>query len=99
MGYIRQLADRVDLANMTPQDQLSSTTYCLANPGQEYVVYFPDGGSATLDLREKGADYAVEWFIPMLNQTIKGTATLQSGDYRVLTAPFTGDAVLYLKRQ
>ena len=66
MGYIRQLADRMNLAKMTPQDRLSSTTYCLANPGQEYVVYFPEGGSATLDLRSVAADYAVEWFIPVL---------------------------------
>lgn len=99
MGYILQLANRLDLAKMTPQNQLSSSTYCLANPGQEYVVYFPGGGSATLDLRKTAADYAVEWFIPILNRTIKGTETLQGGDYRVLTAPFTGDAVLYLKRQ
>ena len=99
MGYILQLANRTDLAAMAPQNRLSSTAYCLANPGQEYIVYFPEGGSATLDLRSEAADYAVEWFIPVLNRTIQGTETLKGGDYRVLTAPFTGDAVLYLKRK
>ncbi len=98
MGYILQLTERIDLAKMTPQGQLSSTEYCLANPGQEYVVYLPDG-TGTLDLRTEAVDYAVEWFIPQLNRTIEGTETLKGGDFRVLTAPFTGDAVLYLKRQ
>lgn len=98
MGYILQLANRIDLAKMTPQNQLSSTRYCLADPGQEYVVYLPDG-TATLDLRTSQADFAVEWFIPVLNRTIKGTETLKGGDFRVLVAPFTGDAVLYLKGQ
>ncbi len=97
MGYILQLANRVDLAKMTPQDQLSSTRFCLANPGQEYVVYLPEG-TATLDLRKTDAEYAVEWFIPILNRTIIGTETLKGGSFRALVAPFTGDSVLYLKK-
>ncbi len=96
LGYIRQLADRIDLAKMTPQDHLSSTKFCLANPGQEYVVFLP-GGTATLDLRKTDAEFTVEWFIPILNRTIKGTETLKGGSFIPLIAPFTGDAVLYLK--
>ncbi len=99
MGYIRQLTERLDLAKMTPLDGLSSTSYCLANPGWEYVVFFPGGGTATLDLQGEKVDYAVEWFIPILNRKLTGEDTLGGGDFKVLTAPFSGDAVLYLKRK
>lgn len=99
LGFIRQLADRVDLVNMTPQNHLSSTSYCLANKGHEYIVYFPNGGSATLDLRSDVVNYMVEWFIPILERTIKGIELLKGGDFQTLTAPFTGDAVLYLQRK
>src|SRR5262245_55206800 len=27
-----------------PHGELASTKYCLANPGQEYLVYLPEGG-------------------------------------------------------
>jgi hypothetical protein len=99
LGYIRDLANRLDLVSMKPMNELSSTAYCLANPGEEYVFYFPEGGTATIDLRADSALYDVEWFIPILDSTLKGTEPVQGGDYMVITAPFTGDAVLYLKRK
>ena len=32
---------RMDLAGMTPRGELTSTGYCLAKPGAEYLVYAP----------------------------------------------------------
>lgn len=98
MGYILALADRIDLAKMTPQDQLCSTRFCLADPGQEYVIYLPER-KGTLDLRNADVEFNVEWFFPIINRTIKGKETLKGGSYRALIAPFTGAAVLYLKRK
>ncbi len=98
MGYILSLANRIDLAKMKPHDQLCSTRFCLANPGQEYVVYLPEG-EGTLDLRKADGEFNVEWFIPVLNRTIKGTETLKGGSYKALIAPFTGASVLYLKKK
>ncbi|AWV97497.1 apiosidase-like domain-containing protein [Arcticibacterium luteifluviistationis] len=98
MGHILALANRIDLANMTPQDQLSSTRFCLAKPGEEYVMYLPEG-TGTLDLRNANVEFDVEWFFPVLNRTIKGTETLQGGSYRAIVAPFTGASVLYLKKK
>ena len=43
MGQARRLAERVNLATMTPHEELASTKYCLANVDQEYLVYLPDG--------------------------------------------------------
>jgi hypothetical protein len=50
IGYTRAYALRMDLASMTPQNDLSSTTYCLANPEREFLVYFPEGDRADIDL-------------------------------------------------
>jgi hypothetical protein len=41
MGHTLTYANKMHLAEMTPQGGLSSTTYCLANPGTEYLVYLP----------------------------------------------------------
>ncbi|MEO9891085.1 DUF6298 domain-containing protein [Aurantibacter sp.] len=98
MGHILALADRIDLVHMTPQDQLSSTRFCLANPGEEYVVYLPEG-KATLDLRDADVEFVVEWFFPVLERTIKGTETLKGGSYKAIVSPFTGASVLYLKKR
>ncbi len=38
MGYTLAFANRLDLAKCLPNNRLASTEYCLANPGQEYLV-------------------------------------------------------------
>ena len=97
MGQIRALANRLDLVHMTPQDQLCSTRFCLADPGKAYVVYLPEG-TGTLDMRNVDAEFNVEWFFPILNKTIKGTETLKGGTFKPIVAPFTGASVLYLRK-
>ena len=96
MGQTLALARKVDLAAMIPQDALSSTTFCLAHPGSEYVVYQPvPGKEFTLDL--VAGTYALEWFNPAAGAVAStGTLTVESGR-RSFTPPFAGDAVLYLR--
>jgi hypothetical protein len=98
MGDTRRYAEKMNLAAMAPRPELSSTRYCLANPGVEYLVYLPEGGNVTLDLCDAPGHFAVEWFLPQVNRTLPGVRPLVGGDYGVTTAPYTGDAVLYLKR-
>jgi hypothetical protein len=38
--------------------------YCLAKPGELYLVYLPHGGSADLDLGGATGTFAVSWFDP-----------------------------------
>jgi hypothetical protein len=52
----------------------------------------------TLDLCADRGQFAVEWFLPQIERTFPGARPLQGGDYAVTTAPYTGDAVLYLQR-
>lgn len=41
-----------------------NSRYCFAKPNEIYVVYSPDGGETTIDLREAEGAYTVDWFNP-----------------------------------
>ena len=97
MGYTLAYAKRMDLASMVPRNDLASTQYCLANPGAEYLVYLPDGGDVTVDLSAVSGTLAVEWFNPNTGLRTDGEPTT-GGASRSFTAPFDGDAVLYIVR-
>jgi hypothetical protein len=96
LGYTMAYAGKMDLAAMVPRPDLASTTYCLANPGVEYLVYLPDGGKVTVDLGAAQGTFTVEWLRPMDGTTTSG-GTTEGGDQRAFQAPFDGDAVLYLR--
>ena len=99
MGYTRTYASKMNLNAMIPRPDLASTGYCLANPaasGAEYLVYFPSGGAATVNLSSAQGSLAVEWFNPASGSTLLG-GSVAGGRVRTVTAPFSNDAVLYLK--
>ena len=98
MGDTRRYAQRMDLARVRPHPEWASSRYCLANPGEEYLLYLPEGGAVTVDLCHAEGPFVVEWFLPQIGRTLPGARPLQGGDYAVTTAPYTGDAVLYLKK-
>jgi hypothetical protein len=97
MGHTRSYADRINLAVMTPRGDLTSTSYGLADPGNEYLIYQPDAGTDfTVDLA--AGHYRYEWFNPSAG-SIAGTGTIDAGGgHKVFTPPFAAHAVLYLKR-
>ncbi|HET6558201.1 MAG TPA: DUF6298 domain-containing protein [Prolixibacteraceae bacterium] len=99
MGYIRNVSTEVDLVNMVPHSELSTTTYCLANPGNEYIIFFPEGGKATVNLSQVKGEMDLQWFIPNLNKSVKGIKTIKGGYFAVLEPPYTGPAVLILKKK
>jgi hypothetical protein len=109
MGDTRTYATKMNLAVMVPRNDLCSSTYCLANPGKEYLVYLPPrrrhsipfvGGFfksvVTVDLSEASGTLSQEWFNPRTGQTV-ATGTTTGGKNQTFTPPFGGDAVLYLK--
>ena len=98
LGYTRAYAERMNLVSMTPRSDLCSSQYCLANPaalGGEYLVYLPSGGNVTVNLTGTPGTVSVEWFRPSNGATTSG-GTVAGGANRSFTAPFSGDAVLYL---
>ena len=99
LGYTRSYALRMNLAAMTPQPNLCSTGFCLANASAatpEYLAYLPSGGSININLNATSKTLNVEWFRPSTGATVSG-GTVNGGATRTLNAPFSGDAVLYLK--
>ena len=96
MGHTRRLAERMNLAAMTPRGDLASSGYCLADPPNEYLVYLPEGGDVTVDLSPAGR-MSTEWINPRTGDASAGEPT--SGRSRVsFTAPGPGDWALYLQR-
>ncbi len=95
MGYALRFAERMELVRMRPMGELASSGYCLANPGQEYLVYLPQGGKVSIDLRAAAHRVRVEWFNPVTGETTEGT-TVAGGGRVELGAPFAGEGVLYL---
>ena len=98
MGVTRRLADRVNLAAMTPRADLATSGYCLANPAKEYLVYLPTGGEVSVDLAGAAGEFQVEWTHPVEGKTVPG-GSANGGAVRRFKAPFDGSAVLHLKSQ
>jgi hypothetical protein len=98
MGDTHRYARRLDLARAVPRGDLTSTGYCLADPGRRYLVFQPDAGAFTLDLADRSATYATEWFDPEASEAVPG-APVRGGAEAALAAPFPGAAVLYLERR
>jgi hypothetical protein len=97
MGHTLTMARRVNLAAMVPRGDLASSGYCLADPGKEYLVYLPSGGEGTVDLSAAARDLVVEWLHPVEGTITPGGKTA-GGAKRAFTAPFSGDAILYIHR-
>ncbi len=97
MGNTRTYALRINLASMTPRNELASTEFCLANPPWEYLVYLPEGDEATLDLSAATGAMTVEWMRPVEGDIVRG-GTANGGAKQLFVAPFGGAAVLYVKK-
>ena len=86
---------------MTPLGELSSTSYVLANPGEEYLVLQPSEAAEPFTVELNAGTYAVEWFSVNSRETKAGDdVTIKRKASPSFTAPFVqaGPAVLYLKR-
>jgi hypothetical protein len=94
MGSTLTYANRMNLVAMTPQSTLSSTRYCLANPGAEYLVYQPSAGPFTVNLL--AGTYQYEWLDPSTNRISSSGAFSVSDGPHSFSPAFSGDAVLYL---
>jgi hypothetical protein len=101
MGDTRRYADQMNLIEMEPRGDLTSTSFALANPGKEYLILQPDGTADPFTVKLEPGSYGVEWFdINSREMRRDGQVTVDSvGDPKFM-APFAeaGPAVLYLKR-
>jgi len=94
MGYALKYSQFVNLSSMSPSSELCSTSYCLINPGREYLVYVPSGGTVRVDLSAASGSFIASWFSPPTGHTTSG-GTVSAGIPVLFTSPINGDAVLY----
>ena len=97
MGHTRAYAQRINLTLALPHDELASTSYCLANPGTEYLVYQPAAGEP-FTLQLKTGSYRYEWFDPVKG-VAAGTGRIHASGETKFKPPFNGDSVLYLQKE
>jgi hypothetical protein len=70
---MRMLTDKMDIFTCEPHNDLlsereSNEAYCIANPGKEYAVYFPNGGQVMLDISPLNKPAKVQWLDIMKSQ-------------------------------
>jgi len=99
MGNTLRYAEKMNLIEMEPSSDLSSTRYALSNPGNEYLILQPNATSEPFTAILEAGTYSAEWFNVERRETHKGENVIvkSQGDAR-FTIPFDGPAVLYLKR-
>ena len=123
MGMTLTYANRMNTSTMGPRADLASSGYCLANPGEEYLVYMPLDvpwiesrrfirrlkrparnirrllkSKVTLDLSSHPAKFRAEWLDPCNGEIATGRS-VDGGTKVSFTAPFRGDAVLYVRKE
>ncbi len=78
----RKLWEQLPLNDMAPVHDATSETgdYVFGQLGQIYVIYLPNGGSATLNLSAFGGEYDIVWFNPRGDEPgLEGSVTTVQG--------------------
>ncbi len=91
---VRKVETLVKFWNIMPRMELLSDrdpdeAYLSALPGEEYVIYFTDGGLVALDLRHHNQSFRLQW-IDVKSGMWGGKAEIPGGDYRKIEAPGDG---------
>ena len=94
LGQCLSFAEQMDLANMEPSLDVSTTGYCLANPGIEYLTFSPGGKVFTIKLEGRASDYSLIWLNVETDTVFLG----QEAKSNTLKPPFEGPAVAHLKK-
>ena len=95
MGYALRLARGLNLNKCLPRNELSTTGYCLANPGQQYLIYQPQA-KAQFDVQLRENQYNVEWFDPSKGMEVSSQRIVAGEQPTAFTNPLDSDAVLYI---
>lgn len=101
MGDTLRYAEKMNLIQMEPHGDLSSTGFVLANPGQEYLILQPNLTTDPFTAMLEPGTYTVEWFSVTGRDTKSaGKITVEQPGDTSFNAPFSeaGPTVLYLKK-
>jgi hypothetical protein len=78
-------------------DRKPNEAYCLANPGKEYAVYFPDGGEVTLGISDVKGNMKAKW-LDIAQSKWETQQTLETGRSVTLRAPQSGPWVVLVSK-
>jgi hypothetical protein len=101
MGDTRDFAERISLATMQPNLDVSETRFALADPGNEYLILQPSETSDAFTVTLMPGQYAAEWHSLRSRETVPGT-TLRVGNTEPISlsvpSGVAGPAVVHLRR-
>ncbi|MHC4070978.1 MAG: DUF6298 domain-containing protein [Planctomycetota bacterium] len=95
VGKTVEYARKLDLANVSPRNDLASTGFCLAKPGHQYVVYQPSSGPFTVSGLRAGKSYYYEQYDTRQHKVIARGQVKPSGE-RESFKPTNEGVVMYL---
>lgn len=95
IGKTVEYAEKMDLANAAPRNDLATTGFCLAKPGYEYVVYQPQSERFTVSGLRLDAQYYYEWYDTRQHKVID-TGKFRSSGPKASFTPAHKEMVLYL---
>jgi len=95
LGQVKLIADLFDMGTMVPLPDLSTTGYALRGP-EGILVLAIDGRRFNVDVSAMPGRIQLEWF-DIATGAVREGATAE-GNSLLLQAPFSGGAVLYLRR-
>ena len=97
---LRTLTNGMGIFTCVPHNDLLSDRkpnegYCLANPGKEYAVYFPNGGQVGLHLSHAAGKLTAKWLDIAQSRWAKDQ-TLRGGGKVTLTPPGKGHWAVWI---
>ncbi len=98
----RKMESVIKLWEVTPANELlsdrnSNEAYLTAAPGKSYAVYFPRGGSVTIDLAEANGKMTLKW-INIETGDWGRSSVISGGKKQKLSAPGKGNWVAVITR-
>lgn len=98
----RMLVDSFDLFASRPGNDLFSEraeneAYALVNQGEQYAVYFPDGGNVILNVSDAQGQLQLRW-LDINDSTWQDTQYVEGGGSITLQAPGSGHWAIVIKK-
>ena len=84
-----------DFVHAAPNSDVVSNGWCMAEIGNEYLIYLPNGGSVSVYLAGI-TQVEFRWFNPY-RRNFSEAITKNTVNWVNFTSPFPGDVVLYIK--
>ncbi|HUF64212.1 MAG TPA: hypothetical protein VMN36_19200 [Verrucomicrobiales bacterium] len=102
IASMREIGTALDFVRTKPQNDLLSDrspneAYCLAEPGVQYAVYFPDGGTVTLDVSAAQGPLQVRW-LDISRSASRDPQTVTAGPKLELRPPGKGHWAVLVNR-